>query len=412
MAQHVRWICPPNNSTAGGCIQATYGKWSVNPPYVPTTIDFVNDTNAYYFCGYNCDNISDSYYPCKSFESYTKFDITEVKNFALAEATLYLYFDVGGREQGDHDAPQVKIWYRDPDGFGEYDAEDFPWDTLDTEDWLGYVYLSNKYTQVNAPWGDLTHINTGTSSYVASIVNGNDGWYEIDVTEALSGIFNEGWNWFAIAIVSDRYLPTYPDWDYYNPQSIEQELWTSCFGATTSFYRGSIADYPASKIRACPWLKVTIETEETPPEQPLPGIFVEDTYNVQSVAADSKSLVALAGVSSGNLWITSDGGRRWDILQQFDSSITAIYMDIIKNHNDFPDTATAWVGLYGGEVYKSIDSFKTWSLVKTCSDAIVEIRGSELNSDKVVVGAGNSLYITANGGSSWIQKSYSDVGVG
>jgi hypothetical protein len=125
---------------------------------------------------------------------------------------------------------------------------------------------------------------------------------------------------------------------------------------------------------------------------------------VTSVAASNKGLTMLAGNDSGELWKTTDS-ISWSKIHTFTTGISDIYIDKVKNPQDYPNTAICWVGLSNGNLYKSIDSFNNWSLITTLPHDIVEIKGSNIISNKLVVAAGNDLYLT-NTGLGWFNKSF------
>jgi hypothetical protein len=147
-----------------------------------------------------------------------------------------------------------------------------------------------------------------------------------------------------------------------------------------------------------PYLRIRYNIGVVPP--------VETSSPVLCVSADPKQKTALAGTHSGNLWKIQYDGSEWlhDKMHSFDSPVKAIYMDIKRNFQDYPSQQITWVGLEDGTVYRSINSLLKFSEITniTNSDSIVEIRGSELDTNKVVIASTSSLFITKDGGSSWI----------
>ncbi|MEM8547306.1 MAG: glycosyl hydrolase, partial [Pseudomonadota bacterium] len=126
----------------------------------------------------------------------------------------------------------------------------------------------------------------------------------------------------------------------------------------------------------------------------------------------------LAGVASGNLWRTENGGITWTPLFDNEGSYSVGVVEIDPN-----DTNTLWVGTgenkaqrsvaYGDGVYKSTDGGKSWVNVGLKdSGHIGKIWINPADSDEVLVsahgplwsdGGDRGLYRTTDGGASWVR---------
>ncbi len=353
----------------------------------------VNNTNRYVYCGFSCQRnnyiplMSDKY-EATNYQGFIRFPIPSSSD-PINSVTLYLWYYGGNLVEANNvlDYVDIQIWARQ-----SYSATKFPWQTLDTDDY------SNGWTQV------------GTLGNIKAYFNGSQGWKSIDVTSVFQAAVAAGWSVFAIRLIPNHIAPS--DWDYDNAPFIGWGTWNSvneaCYAA---FYGQRAQDVSAilpgtygsdtgyDWIYTRPWLKIDYDTV-TPPT-PTPA-----TVNI--VAADPKAKVCLAGTSSGSLWKIFKSSSGWQAgkSHNFGDEVTAIYIDSIRNFKDYPTTALVWVGTSGGDLYKSY-GLKNWSLVSSGQwgvNPFIEIRGSDVDSDKVVVGAGYAVYTTNNGGLTWKQS--------
>jgi len=354
----------------------------------------VRNTNRYIHCGFICRR--NSYIPpvdkyeSTSYQGFIRFPVPSSSD-PINSVTLYLWYYGGNIVEANNllDYVDVQVWARQ-----SYDVTKFPWQTLDVDDY------SDGWVQV----GTLGNIR----SYFFS---GSQGWKSIDVTSAFQAAVNAGWSVFAIRLVPSHTAPS--DWNYSNAPTVGWGPWNSVNEDCHATFYGQRAqditdvlpgtygsDTGYDWIYTRPWLKIDYDT--TTPPTPTPA-----TVNV--VAADSKAKVCLAGTGTGSLWKIFKSSSGWQAgkSHNFGDAVTAIYIDTIRNFKDYPRTALVWVGTSGGDLYKSY-GLKNWTLISSGqwgSDPFVEIRGSDVDSDKVVVAVGTAIYTTVNGGTTWNQCS-------
>jgi len=378
-------------------IKDTWGGYLSHTSYAGTTL--VSNSTNYMFCGFSCQRnnyflLGSNQYESTNYQSFLRFDIPSVVG-DMTECLLYLWF-YGGKVVEAFDAidyPEVEIWAKH-----DYSSSEFPWQSLGTDDY-------------SAGWTRIGSLG-GIKQFVRDT---NQGWFVIDATTLLQSAIDNGWDYFAIRLIPSYVAPS--NWSYAtapfigtsNWDSVNEECYATFLGVGTQEWAGTVPgtyeiDTGYDWISKSPVLKITYDI----PSPPTPP-----TTTVNIVAADAKAKVCLAGTTSGKLWRVdkiSSGWRKEKVFELFrryvsvDYEITAIYIDSIRNFKDCPQTAIIWVGTSDGRLYKSSSSLKYWDLISNINsgaDSFVEIRGSELDSDKVVVGVGAAIHTTVNGGMTW-----------
>lgn len=120
------------------------------------------------------------------------------------------------------------------------------------------------------------------------------------------------------------------------------------------------------------------------------------------VAADYEASAAIVGTTNGGIWKTINGGETWSKIYTVSGEVVSdIYIDCTRNLVDYPSAAIAYFGTESGKLYKTVDSMGSWTLIHTFATDIVQIMSSHANSNKVVVGCEDSVWVSTNGGSSW-----------
>lgn len=123
------------------------------------------------------------------------------------------------------------------------------------------------------------------------------------------------------------------------------------------------------------------------------------------VWADAKTGDAIVGTQNGGLWRTEDYGENWTKIHSISDPITAVYIDVNSNLQDSPNSAIAYFGTSTGRVYRTTNSFGSWSLLsQTFLSKIVRIMGNHTTSSRVVVGCEDSIWTSTNFGDSWAQR--------
>lgn len=388
------WLDPPRSIEAGGRIISKASDDSVNE---------VQDENRFYYAGFDCvkewgfplDLISDhyeSYYD----QTYFKFQIPVLSGIVYSGATLYVMVAmIENIQVGDTTLISLKGHYR-----STYASDKFPWALLAEDD------------QLDAGWTELGSFGTVAQIFTGYYTAGAPYWMAgLDVTSAVQDAIDNGWTWLGFKLQLTHKAPI--GWDYdHRPTGIDQVLKIWLQGATTTFISNNLpTGHPASHDHVSPWLKISYSTlpEEEEQEEPGEEYTISGGSNpytgvINCIAADVKAKSAIAGTTAGGLWYCWSGGGFWDKIYEVDSEVTAVYMDAVKNFMDYPTEEIAWFGTMSGGVYKSIDALASWNQVGSFSSKVVEIQGSELTSDKVVVGTElNGIYVTNDGGVSWQQ---------
>ncbi len=386
MATEVWWVDPPRTWTAGGYL--TYKEHDLE-------VDTVYIHNNRYYSGFQCvkqwffplDLISD-HYECWSYHFFIKFKVPTLASGTMTDAQLYLM--IGGAENVMNVVTSymdMDIWYKNV-----YDATEFPWHWLESHDYPTGTWQQNSYSIENMwdLWGDF-------------LVYGPHWIAPVNVTEAVQQAITEGWEWVGILITPNFSTPL--DWDYDDrPVGYDQKFYLAFYGAVNPYWVASPDGFPDAYCSPCPWLKITYSGGEP---QYVPGEDVttsgQGSY-ITCISADPKARMAIAGTSEGGLWYCWSGGGTWDKVYETPSGgITAVWMDIKRNFQDYPNDEIAWFGTEMGELFKSEDSLGTWTKKYTFTKAIKEIMTSETDSNKVVVGIDDGVWVSVDGGLGWTE---------
>jgi len=390
MATVIWFIDAPKNDTAGGYLM--YKEHDVD-------VEAVYTSNSAFYLGFKCqknwffplDLISD-HYEAYSYHSYLKFKLPTTASGTLTKAELIIRLGNAGMIMNVNPIyMDIDIYHREV-----YNASEFPWATLNDDD-----YPSGSWHN------DGTKIENFYQMWADFLVDGPHWLPAVEVTTGVAEAISNGWEWAAFLLTPNYSTPL--DWDYdERPTAYNQEMWLGFFGAVNPYWVDKPdSDYPYTSAPACPWLKLTYSGGTT---QYVPGEDVTEAGEgsaIKCVAADPKAQMAIIGCESGSLWYTWSGGRQYSKMYEADSSITAVYTDHVRNFLDYPGDEISWFGTVSGKLYRSLNSLSTFSLMTTFGGSIVEIRGSHLTSDKVVVGINGSdgthgyIYTTVNGGTSW-----------
>jgi len=393
MATSDWWIDPPRNNLAGGRIISKNSDGSV---------DETRLENQFYYAGFECvkewsfplDVISDHYESYYS-HSYFKLQVPTLSGVTLDSATLYVMVgSILNVQVPDTTQMSLKAYYK-----SSYNANDFPWATLDEDD-----EGSAGWTEIGT-FDTVAGIQTDYNTYGPYWMDG------LDITTAIQTVIASGWGWLGIRLQLTHKAPI--GWDYdHRPSDTNQLLEITFQGAMTTYWSNNLPpNHPEDYNHVTPWLKISYsvippEEDQEEPGEPYTTVSGSTPYPasgvVNCVTADVKAKSAIAGTSIGGLWYVWSGGGFWNKIFEVDSAITAVYIDYIKNLLDYPEEATAWFGTDSGDVYKTTDSFATWDKVKAFGVKVVEIRGSEMNSNKVVVATETDIYTTMDGGENWI----------
>lgn len=399
MGDNTWWIDPPRNFDAGGLLIQTHEKYS----YVNITYN----ESYFYTVGWKCEKqaifLGSDKYEAYSYHGFVKFDIPIVSEAVLENVYLHLYAWKG--KYLDDSRPSYmdinaytrtgKTLYPAPKGYL------FPWDTMD------------EWDMEEDNWEFVDSWNM--ADVIDDVLFGPD-WHsywltKIDVTSGYQLAIDNGWGWFAVRLSpgSGGNHQNYPvGWDYDSrPTAYNQECWANILGATTPFWEEAPTGFPNAECHPSPWLEIVfsggasqsypgeLEYTEEQPEQS------QAATQITALASDPKAQSALAGTDVGSLWYCWSGGGFWNKIFEIGEEITSIYMDYQRNFQDFPDTQITWFGTISGSLYKSTTSLFGWVLSKSFDGKIVSIRGSELNSNKVVVGVGYEIWTTVDGGDNW-----------
>jgi len=394
MATEVWWIDPPRSWTAGG--------YMIYEEHDAQISDDIYIHNNRYFVGFQCqkewffplDLVSD-HYESYSYHSYVQFHLPTTASGTLTGAELYLMVGVVDILLNISASYQdIDIYYKNV-----MDYLDFPWDTLSENDWDDGTWTKNP-----------TSIEDMMSLYGDFLVEGPHWITPIDVTSGIALAIGYGWDRTAFMLTPNYRKPF--DWDYDNrPTPYDQKIMAGFYGAVNPYWVASPTGFPESACSPCPWLKLTYSggtTQYVPGEDvvpnPVSGEGSSADVHINCIAADPKAKMAIAGTESGNLWYCWSGGGVWDKMIDGDEPITAVWMDYIRNFQDYPYDEIAWYGTSSGNLYKSLDSLGNFTFVKAFPTAIREIMSSNEDSDKVVVGVDDGVWVTIDGGDTWIES--------
>jgi len=394
MADVVWWIDPPKNISGGGYI---------TEKLMDDEVDEVNTSNYYVPVGFVCekqngfplDLITDAYENWEH-NGYIRFDIpTYVSASGFSNASLYLRMASYELAMNDTlDDMAVDVWSR-----GELDPTDFPWSTLQSDDWEFGEYTKELYS------------SDDFDTLIATFESEGSFWIgPIDVTDAFEDAIDNGWDRVGIRLVPSKFCPD--DWSYANrPTDYDQKALIRFYGPSYNGAPIALVAAPSGFATAscypCPWVAITYTPTVSGlslPEQGEPGEDATPASGqamITCVAADSKARSALIGSDTGSLWYCWDGGDTWTKVHEFDSAVTAIWMDPTINFIDYPTTQVTWVGCADGKVFKSVNSLQSWYEVMDSIYSIIEIQGSEVNPNRVAVAVSSGIYITLDGGENW-----------
>lgn len=375
------WIDPPKNLDAGGVI--------VNARHSGDTEVF--DSNVVYHSGFRCERqwhfpfLSD-HYEAWGYDTFVKFRVPTVFSGGVENAELYVR--VAGIAITD--VPEANTFYQHYyyKSVSEYNPA-FPWDPLSDADWY-YV----GWTLAGVQTDDFQSLY---DEYAVS----SDFWLDpVDVTVALQDAIDRGDEWVAIRFAPTDVIPVGYDWD--NRLTDEDQMcFLSTWGALNAPLVPSPSGFSIPECAANPWLKITYSGGDTQYE---PGEDVDaagEGNHVMCVAVDYKTQLALAGTISGGLWFTWSGGGEWEKVYEVGEGISAVWCDIIKNFQDYPDDPLSFFGTVGGSLYKSV--YGGYYRIAEFGSAVVDIMTSNTDSDKVVVGVEDGIWVSRDGGISWIE---------
>lgn len=393
MATTVWWMDPPRNFEAGGYI--THSKHDDEE-----TIDTENQS---YYCGFKCVRqwylpfLSD-HYESYSYHSFFKFQIPTTSGTVQSAYLTMMVGNAGNIMNVNPVYMDVDVYYKPyKDVMPPPASNPFPWDTLDEWDYSP------------AQWTYIDHWEDMYDMWADYMIYGPYWLPMLEVTSGLQVAIGNSCEWFGVRVSPNYDAPLDWDWDE-RPTAYDQECWIGFYGACTPAWSSTPTGHPYSHSHPTPWLKITYDTgeEQEVPGEPYtpPGGSYPASGVVNCVAADAKAKSAIAGTSAGGLWYVWSGGGEWDKIFEVDSEVTAVYIDYLRNLLDYPNEAIAWFGTSNGDVYRSVNSMASWQKVYEFSGAIGKIKGSNIDSSKVAVGAGTDIYVSGDGGDNW-QLSYS-----
>lgn len=398
MATEVWWVDPPRSYRAGGTISYKYHDDEVDTVYIH---------NNYYHSGFVCqkqwyfplDLISD-HYECWSYDFFIKFLVPTTASGTLQSAELSLML-------GNADlALNVNPVYMDIDVYykGIYGPLYFPWQTLVEEDYADspWVQNPNSIEDFYQRWSDFR--------------SQGPHWLDpVVVTSGVQAAINGPWTWIGFRFKPNYLTPLDYNWDN-RPVGYDQKCTLGFYGAVNPYWVNPPTGFPAEEgmVSPCPWLKLTYSgeageiTEQYVPGEdvvanPVSGEGSSATIAVNCIAADPKAKMAIAGMESGNLWHVWSGGGEWNKVLDGDEPITAVWMDYLRNFQDYPYSEIAWYGTASGNLYKSENSLGTFTLKNTFDTQIVEIMSSNQDSNKIVVGVLDGVWTSVDGGDTWIE---------
>lgn len=129
-----------------------------------------------------------------------------------------------------------------------------------------------------------------------------------------------------------------------------------------------------------------------------------------SIAVDPKDPdTAFAGVS-GTIFKTSDGGENWEVKNKGLPFNAAFW----KLAFDPQDSLTLYVGTNGAGIFKTDDAGETWRAINNGLDGnskqIFAVAVDPNDSSRVYIGTLGAVFTSDNGGATWSQTSFKDVG--
>jgi len=375
--------------------------------YHDAVVDTVYIHNNHYYSGFQCvkqwqfplDLISD-HYECWAYHFFTKFKVPIATSGVFQSAELYLM--LGGAEMVLDDPTVYNVMDIDVYYKSVYDTDTFPWQVLDEGDYAAPTWTQNPNSIENfySMWG--------------LFVVGGPYWVDpVTVTVGVQKAIDEGWEWIAFRLSPSYVAPPDYNWDV-RPTTFDQRATLAFYGPVNSYWTTAPPGFPDSECSPCPWLKITYsggDPQYVPGEDvttnPVSGEGSTGEAIVNCVAADPKAKMAIAGTETGNLWHCWSGGGVWNKVLDGDEPITAVWMDSIRNFQDYPYSEIAWYGAGSGtgsgNLYKSENSLGNFTLKGIFPTKIVEIMSSNQDSNKVVVGVLDGIWTSVDGGETWIE---------
>lgn len=390
MANTYWWNDPPRNNW--GCATARH-----DPGDGDYNADEIIDGGYFTEAGFLCDKkntgikdlaYGDDYW-CRTYIPFIRFPMPpDDAAGTITSAELYLRITYAEVDIDTYSQMYLNVYHR-----FSYDSTQFPWNALTTDQYpSGGEWANSGVSSTNIYEAFITWANGGG-------FDGGDFWFgPIDVTAGVLHAQSEGWDRCAFSLEPSLTKPV--GWDYDNWPGFNEEYRVFFAGANTNeIVTCPDSDFPTSTTTANPWLKITYNNGESQYWTPSA---------VTCLAADPKSSNALAGTESGSLWLCHDDAAFWNIMYEFETNITAVYMDNKRNFMDYPDNQVSWVATSGGLLYKSDNSLQDFSQIINFSEEVgstvdvVEIGGNHLNSDRVAVATDDGkLWTTTDGGYSW-----------
>jgi hypothetical protein len=324
-------------------------------------------------CGYECMNSvvytgSFRYYR-SYFTSFIYFNIPSILSSNIT--SVKVYFRIKGFNSEGSSDNTIDIFTK-PDET----VTTFPTVTLDEDD------------RTTPSWFKIDDL--GEIEYLSSLY-ANGVWLGLDITSEFKDSIDFGLTMFPIKIAPSITQP--PEYSFSRVVLTDYEEKSSVliYGAGSLVKGDEVPeDYTESTIYYRPIIRIEYSTG-TP----------TTASNVLCVDSDSKSDVFLAGTESGNVWriyYTTAGVLVKELVATFDGQVSAIYMDRVKNLLDYPSTALTWIGLSNGDVYRgTISRLPAMSPVLSLDAYITFIRGSDVNSNKVIITTSSRIYFTTDG---------------
>lgn len=342
------------------------------------------NTDNFLSCGFYCVRnnftwLMSDRYEATNHQGFVEFSIHDTVN-PITTATLYMYLSSVALIEAKNllDYVDVQVWTTTDVGVH------YPWADLAARD-----YPMTVWTLV----GTLGNIRSS---------KGTTGWAHIDVTTAINAAIAAGLDSFAVRLTPSHLYPS--DWNYNNAPSVGSTSINEVCAATfygsrypiqTSVLPGTYgADTNIMLIYPRPYLKLEYGT--------TPSVVTPS--NITAITADSKAKLCLAGTVGGSLWKIAKAPSGWSALKvhYFDEQITSLCIDPRRNFKDYPDTPLVWLGTVSGRLFRTY-GFTTWiESVKAWGDyPIVDIKISDSHPSLLAFGAGRSICISTDGGTTW-----------
>ncbi|MCP4725438.1 MAG: hypothetical protein GY863_10400 [bacterium] len=119
--------------------------------------------------------------------------------------------------------------------------------------------------------------------------------------------------------------------------------------------------------------------------------------------------VIWAGTDDGNIQMTKNGGRKWDLLNDNISGNPGYWVSRVTASNHYPGTAyVSYTGLRRDDfrpfVYKTTDFGETWTSIAgnlPIDEPVNDIIEDHKNPNLLFLGSEKAVYVSINGGQSW-----------